>query len=83
MLVLLTSGSYSFGQLWVDMMMVPNANFYDTQAEFNSYWANRPIEKGKGYKQFKRWEEFMEPRVFPSGDVKQATRSKAYENFKQ
>lgn len=73
----------AFSQLWVEMMMDPNANFYDTQAEFNSYWANKTVEKGKGYKQFKRWEEYMEPRVYPSGDVKQATKSRAYENYKQ
>jgi len=28
-----------------------------------------PNTKGTGYKQFKRWEHFMEPRVFPSGDL--------------
>ncbi len=68
-----------YAQTWVDMMQDPNANFYETQEEFNAYWDNRPYEKGKGYKQFRRWENYMEPRVFPRGDVKVA--SKAYEEF--
>jgi PKD repeat protein len=72
-------GLVSFSQSWVEMMHDPNANFYETQAVFNAYWENRPIEKGKGYKQFRRWEDFVEPRVFPRGDVKDAY--KAYEEF--
>ncbi|MDH4471394.1 MAG: PKD domain-containing protein [Fluviicola sp.] len=54
---------------WVQLMSDPTANFYDAQAAFNNYWKDRPIEKGKGYKQFKRWENYMEPRVYPSGDM--------------
>ena len=45
------------------------ANFYETQAAFNAYWENREITKGQGYKPFKRWEAFMEERVFPSGEM--------------
>ena len=41
---------------WANMMRDPNANFYDVQASFNAYWNGRTIEKGKGYKAFKRWE---------------------------
>lgn len=67
------SASVSFGQLWVEMMHDPNANFYETQQAFNEYWEGKTIEKGKGYKQFKRWEHHMEPRVYPSGDVKLAS----------
>lgn len=53
---------------WVEQMMDPNVNFYTVQQSFNDYWKDRPYEKGKGYKQFKRWEAFMEPRVYPSGE---------------
>ncbi len=49
-------------------------NFYDVQKAFNEYWNNKnfsPYEtknKADGeYQQFKRWEKFMEPRVYPSG----------------
>ena len=60
--------SFSFAQNdWVNDMFDPNANFFQTQEKFNSYWENREIEKGKGWKQFKRWEAFMEPRVNSNG----------------
>jgi hypothetical protein len=42
------------------MMQDPNVNFYETQRAFNNFWENKDIEKGKGWKQFKRWENFME-----------------------
>ena len=48
-------------------MQDPSNNFYDTQKEFEDYWKNKTIEKGKGWKQFKRWENFIKPRVFPDG----------------
>ncbi len=75
------SASVSFSQLWVEMMLDPNANFYETQEVFNEYWEGKTIEKGKGYKQFKRWEHRMAPRVYPSGDVKLA--SLAMTNYRQ
>ena len=46
-----------------------NANFYEIQQAFNEHWDGKPYEKGKGWKQFKRWEYFMEPRVYPSGRI--------------
>src|SRR5688500_17545029 len=79
-ILLYTTG---FSQTWVDMMREPNTNFYTLQQEFNQHWANRPLEKGKGYKQFKRYEWFAAPRVYPSGDRTLASRSKAYEQFQQ
>jgi len=48
-------------------MQDPNVNFYDVQESFNAFWEGRVVERGQGYKQFKRWEYFMEPRVFPTG----------------
>ena len=70
-------------QLWVDKMQNPNENFYSIQQEFNTYWQGKPYERGKGYKAFKRWEWFAEPRVYPTGDLKLASRSKAYEEFQK
>lgn len=55
-------------QVWWEMMKDPNVNFYTIQNEFNQYWNGREIEKGKGWKVFKRWEAFVEPRVYPSGN---------------
>jgi PKD repeat protein len=59
-----------FSQEWVQKMQDPNGNFYQIQADFNNYWAARDnTEKGKGYKAFKRWENFVERRVYPTGDL--------------
>lgn len=52
---------------WTDGMKNPEANFYETQHAFNNYWEGKTIGKGKGWKQFKRWEAFMEPRVNTDG----------------
>ena len=68
-------------QSWVTMMQDPTANFYDIQAAFNSYWEGKTIEKGKGYKAFRRWEAYMEPRVYPSGNT--ALPSQNAQNYKQ
>ena len=39
-------------------------NFYDIQKAFNNYWkqkdlSDKSVTKGKGYKPFKRWENWM------------------------
>lgn len=76
--------SYSFhAQQWVEKMRNPNENFYSIQQEFNNYWQGKTYERGKGYKAFKRWEWYTEPRVYPSGDMKLASPLKAYEEFKK
>lgn len=69
-------------QTWVNKMHDTTQNFYSIQQEFNTYWQGRTYERGKGYKAFKRWEWYAEPRVYPSGDMKLASRSKALEEFK-
>ncbi len=69
-----------FSQHWADKLMEPGANFYDIQKDFYAYWATHDsTEKGKGWKQFKRWEYYMSPRVYPSGDL--TLPSKNLENF--
>ena len=57
----------SYGQQWEAEMLKPNANFYAIQNAFNNEWANKPYEKGAGFKQFKRWENFWETRIMPDG----------------
>lgn len=57
----------SFPQEYVKLMEKQDANFYDIQASFNNFWDGKTYVKGKGWKQFKRWEYFMEPRVYPTG----------------
>ncbi len=70
-IVFLSAGcSTLFGQDWVRMMEEPGNNFYEIQAAFNAYWKGKDVSvPGNGYKPFKRWEAFMEPRVYPSGDL--------------
>ena len=64
-------------QDWVQKLQEPTTNFYEVQRAFNEHWQNRPYERGKGFKQFKRIEYMMEPRVYPSGDRAHGTPSKA------
>lgn len=67
---LLTTITYAEAQDWTELMQKPDGNFYEVQQKFNQYWEGRDItEKGKGYKAFKRWEHFVSPRVYPSGDL--------------
>ena len=66
-----------FAQKWVDLMSDPSRNFYDIQEAFYEEWEGKEYERGKGWKQFKRWEWYMEPRVFPSGN--RIPTQKAYE----
>lgn len=59
-------------QQYLDMWHDPSVtNFYDIQDAFNEHFADpdRDRGRGSGYKQFKRWEAFMEPRVYPSGEL--------------
>jgi hypothetical protein len=42
--------------------------FFDVQKSFNEYWKDKKPQKGKGWKQFKRWENFWEPRLYPTGE---------------
>lgn len=42
-------------------------NFYAVKNAFDKYWSDKEQTKGSGWKQFKRWESFWEPRVYPDG----------------
>jgi hypothetical protein len=72
-------------QQWVQKMQDPNANLYEIRQEFESYWSTRDKnEKGKGYKAFRRWEHFVAPRVYPSGNLSQlALTAKNFEAWKK
>ena len=66
----LTLTFFSNAQNWSDLMQRPDANLYQVQTSFYNYWQGKDItQKGKGYKAFKRWENFAAPRVYPSGDI--------------
>ncbi|WP_373550150.1 hypothetical protein, partial [Haliscomenobacter sp.] len=65
--------------LWSERANTKLANFYQIQQDFNQYWEGKKAAKGQGYKVFKRWETFMAPRVYPSGDM--ALPSMTYNNY--
>ena len=55
-------------QEWVDKFQNRDQySFEEIQESFNSYWKDRPYEKGHGFKQFKRWEYHWENRLMPDG----------------
>ncbi len=66
-------------QIWAEMMKDPSVNYYETRAAFDSAWAGIIPQKGSGYKVFERWSHYMEPRVYPKGNVTDASRG--YEEF--
>jgi len=73
----------SFAQDWVEKMQNPKVNFYDVQKSFNEYWKNKEVGRSKGWKQYKRWEHFMMPRVFPTGNrIEMETAWKLYNEYK-
>lgn len=64
------STTSSFSQDWAAQMSDPSVNFYEVQKNFNKYWSTRDnTVSGNGYKAFRRWEAFMAPRVYPSGNM--------------
>ncbi len=68
-------------QPWIDRLPQPATNFYDIQKSFYDFWKDKDIsEKGRGYTPFRRWEYFVEPRVYPTGNL--LLLSNNWENFK-
>lgn len=61
-------------QEWAKNITQSNPNFYDIQKAFNEYYETHipSWEADDDYKAFKRWEYFMEPRVYPSGEFMNA-----------
>ncbi|MGE5364568.1 MAG: VPS10 domain-containing protein [Bacteroidota bacterium] len=67
-----------FAQPWMKNVRGDKENFYAVQQAFNQYWQNRKIERSKGWKPFKRWENFMESRVDENGYLDKTALWKAY-----
>ncbi len=68
MLVFLLSFQMSFSQPWMKKVTSEKPTFMEIQTAFYDYWKDRPIEKGQGYKPFKRWEWYWESRLLPNGN---------------
>ena len=72
-----------FAQDWIEKANKPDANLYEIQKEFNDYFKDKDLTiKSTGYKAFKRWEYFVRPRVYPTGNLSVMSQaSKNYSDF--
>lgn len=66
----------TFGQEWTKTM-TDGSSIYEAKAAFDAHWGDQGYIKGRGYKQFQRWFNFWEPRLYPSGEWDQLD-SQAY-----
>ncbi len=73
----------SIAQEWVEKMQNPDINFKEVQASFNNYWKGKEVSRSKGWKQYKRWENFVQPRVYPTGKrIEMETAWKTFNEYK-
>ena len=83
-LLILSIPFIGFGQNLNNLVANENPSFYEIQKAFNEYWEPYNVKNGKyikdgelykayGWKQFKRWEWYWEPRVGPSGVFPKST----------
>ena len=63
-LLFLTVPGFLLAQNWQQKMIEKKVSLSEVQSSFEDHWQNKPYEKGKGYKQFKRWEHFNQSRLF-------------------
>jgi photosystem II stability/assembly factor-like uncharacterized protein len=68
--VLLLGISLANAQPWLEEFKEwdTQPSFEEIQDAFERYWDGREIQKGSGWKQFKRWEWFMENRLDENGN---------------
>lgn len=59
--------AFSQNENWREMMNNPSINFRDVQEAFYLEFDNTTGSKGSGWKQFKRWEWFMNQRLDANG----------------
>jgi photosystem II stability/assembly factor-like uncharacterized protein len=60
---------YGFNQPWMKNIsnlksLDDSASFINIRKAFNDYWKDRVVEKGHGFNPFRRWEWFMEQRIW-------------------
>lgn len=58
-------------------------NFYDIKKDFEAYWKDKNPQRGMGYKVMRRWLYAMEPRVYPTGDLRTAGPKRSYEEYQK
>jgi hypothetical protein len=60
-------GTESNAQEWTKSM-TDGSSIYEAKQAFDNHWGDQSYIKGRGYKQFQRWFNFWEPRLYPSGE---------------
>jgi len=72
--IILSMSSYSLLPQGVPSNFEPTKyeNFYKLQSERNKFYEAIPYDERRGFKQFKRWEHFWAPRVYPTGQFPDA-----------
>ncbi len=66
--VLISTSSLLLSHPWYYLVPKDSVdNFYSVKYAYDRYWSDKKFEKGSGWKQFKRWENFWGPRVYPTG----------------
>lgn len=64
-----------------------NRTFYDIKKDFEDYWKGKEVgededeKEGGGYEIFRRWAHYMEPRVYPTGNLANVGARRAYVEF--
>jgi photosystem II stability/assembly factor-like uncharacterized protein len=65
----LTAFAQNDNPIWPSVFSTPAGAYEEISEDFDNYWKDRSYEKGKGYKQFLRWKNYMTPRIYPSNDL--------------
>ncbi|WP_462253762.1 VPS10 domain-containing protein [Ekhidna sp.] len=63
LLIALITSSSAYSQEWQRLLMNGERDFKKIQKAFYDEWDGKVLEKGNGYKQFKRWEYKNAPRL--------------------
>jgi len=77
-LVSFTLNAQNFHELWNSA----NANFYDIKAAAEVYFKDKDQGIETEYSRYKRWEYFVEDRVYPSGDLSLLNSTKLFEEIR-
>ncbi len=63
----------SKSQSWVEVMLDTTRTQAEKSEVFDTYWQDKTVEKGKGFKQFKRNEYFVKNRIGQNNQFNQST----------
>ena len=70
LLILFSSTSLlCHAQSWHELLQDGETDFKSIQNAFYTEWKDKPIKRGTGYMQFKRWEELTQLRLTPDGKI--------------